>query len=285
MFKSKKEIYESVMSSISQKYKQTLNEISAEMYYKSADKQRELLSKGNLSDEEYKKGIERYCKFKNAGDREVLKHGLGNFDLLHPKTREQLRYVINNEIEEKGYDCDLNHIDVSEITDMSYLFSDAYSGGRIGFDTNVVEFEGSISKWDVSNVKSMKGMFEGNRYFSGNISKWDVSNVEDMSSMFEKSVFKEDISRWNVSNVKDMSCMFYCSEFGKRGNDISLWDVSNVEDMSQMFYGTYFNSDISRWNVSNVKSMRSMFEKSIFKGDISKWNISKKCDTTNMFGK
>jgi surface protein len=40
--------------------------------------------------------------------------------------------------------------------------------------------------------------------FNGNISKWDVSNVEDMSDMFSNSQFTGNISNWDVSNVENM---------------------------------------------------------------------------------
>ena len=40
----------------------------------------------------------------------------------HPKTRDELREIVNNLIEERGNDADLNDIDTSTITDMSQLF-------------------------------------------------------------------------------------------------------------------------------------------------------------------
>jgi surface protein len=54
--------------------------------------------------------------------------------------------------------------------------------------------------------------------FNGNISKWDVSNVTDMSFMFARSKFNGDISKWDVSNVRNMSSMFH---FAKFNGDIS----------------------------------------------------------------
>ena len=90
-----------------------------------------------------------------------------------PKTREELLCIINERISRFGPKCDLNDIDTSLITDMSWLF-----------------------------YKSQ---------FNGNIYDWDVSKVENMESMFAYSSFNHDISRWNARNVKDMFfhvCLF-----------------------------------------------------------------------------
>ena len=103
-----------------------------------------------------------------------------------PKTKEELEKMITNKrVSKDGPNCDLNDIDVSLITDMSWLFSD-------------LDFNGDISKWDVSNVTDMAGMFY-NSDFNGDISKWDVSNVVDMKKMFVLSKFNQDISNWKIN--------------------------------------------------------------------------------------
>jgi len=61
---------------------------------------------------------------------------------IQPKTTIELAQIIKDTIKEKGNECDLNFIDVSKITNMSYLFH----------NTN---FNRDISKWDVSKVENM----------------------------------------------------------------------------------------------------------------------------------
>jgi len=103
-----------------------------------------------------------------------------NIYKFFPKNKNELKSIINQQINKYGDSVDLNNIDVSQITDMSYLFWH-------------LEFNGNISNWNVSNVKEMFWMFTGTK-FNQNISKWDVSNVRSMDSMFYDSNFNGDIS-------------------------------------------------------------------------------------------
>ena len=100
---------------------------------------------------------------------------------LFPKDKEELKKMIEEEINAQGNEADLNHIDVSKITDFSGLFLRS-------------RFCGDISSWDVSNATTMKEIFQHSE-FNGDISDWDVSNVTDMESMFLgcKS-FNQDLS-------------------------------------------------------------------------------------------
>ena len=163
---------------------------------------------------------------------------------VQPKTGGELEEIIYDTIDKEGNDCDLNFIDTSLITDMSWLFS-----GK-------------------------------KNTFNGDISEWDVSNVTDMSNMFAYSDFNGDISEWDVSNVTDMGFMFSHSKFN---GDISKWDVSSVVNMQNMFQNSIFKGDISEWDVSNVKYMLYMFDESRFKGDISKWHMPKLKIFTGIF--
>ena len=201
-----------------------------------------------------------------------------------PKDDNAFKKLVREFLKQTGnYEANLNWIDTSKITSMSHLFVDDMDGMlRYSLDERYdSQFNGDISKWDVSNVKDMSGLFFRCPKFNGDISKWNVSNVKDMSEMFQLCKnFNNDISNWDVSNVKNMSNMFACCKFNR---DISKWDVSNVTDMSFMFYQGKFNKDISNWNVSNVKDMQAMFSGSLFNGDISKWNVSKLKNIQTLF--
>ena len=106
---------------------------------------------------------------------------------LFPKTKDELKQMIKDEISKNGNECSLNHIDTSEIIDMSQLFLGS-------------KFNGDISNWDVSNVTNMSSMFLDSK-FNGDISKWNVSNVENMFWMFNGSVFNGNISKWKINPI------------------------------------------------------------------------------------
>ena len=61
-------------------------------------------------------------------------------------------------------------------------------------------FNTDISKWDVSNVTSMKGMFSHSE-FNGDISNWNINKVNNMAYMFSGSKFNRDISNWNAQHA------------------------------------------------------------------------------------
>ena len=82
-------------------------------------------------------------------ERLRINKDIGNHDHhynYHPKTKDELKELVDKLIKERGNEADLNDIDTSEITDMNYMFYRS-------------KFNGDISNWNVSNVKEMGATF------------------------------------------------------------------------------------------------------------------------------
>lgn len=138
--------------------------------------------------------------------------------LYFPKSKYELCGLIDELVGEYGYECNLNVIDVSDITDMSGIFFNS-------------KFNGDISMWDVSNATTMFAMFRNSK-FNGDISRWNVGKVLDMRVMFAGSDFNGDISNWNVRNVRQTTRMFEYSCFD---GDLSKWELLNATNTRDMF--------------------------------------------------
>jgi len=162
--------------------------------------------------------------------------------------------------------------DLSNVTDMSYMFRNASSANP---DT---------SNWNVSSVTDMSYMFESASSANPNTSNWDVSSVTDMGFMFESaSSANPNTSNWDVSNVTNMRRMF--RDATSANPDVSNWDVSSVTDMSFMFLGaSSANPNTSNWDVSNVTDMKAMFRfATVANPDTSNWDVSSVTDMSFMF--
>ena len=149
---------------------------------------------------------------------------------VQPQTKEELAAIIYKTCQKKGWDCDLNFIDTSKITDMSYLFAgDENDGFRLS------NFCGNISNWDTSNVTDMEGMFWGARSFNQPLNNWDVSNVNVMEDMFNQAhSFNQPLDNWDTSHVTNMTSMFaFAQSFNQ---PLDNWNTSNVDEMTAMFH-------------------------------------------------
>ena len=115
-------------------------------------------------------------------------------DKVQPKNKKQLKQLIDYAFKHNIYD--LNFIDTSKITDMTLLFSKC-------------NYNIDISRWDMSNVRSMSYMFYHCKNFNCDLSKWDVSNVTNMDNMFDGcKKFNCDLSDWDISNITRLKNMF-----------------------------------------------------------------------------
>jgi surface protein len=105
-----------------------------------------------------------------------------------PETKNELRHIIAKK-NINSNNIDLNDVDVSKISDLSFLFDQSP-------DANP-----DVSNWDVSHVTNMRGLFSGCHNFEGKgLENWDVSNVTDMSGMFDGCEELKKIPSWYKTN-------------------------------------------------------------------------------------
>ena len=87
-------------------------------------------------------------------DKQIANDGLTSLSKKYnyfPKTKKELKELVDRLIEERGNEADLNDIYTGYVTDMSELF----------FNNHVRynNFNGDISGWDVSSVTDVHNMF------------------------------------------------------------------------------------------------------------------------------
>lgn len=148
-------------------------------------------------------------------------------------TNDNLYNIVNAEVQKQSgngqtrlYPINLNHIDVSEVTDMACLFD------TINDEVTLKYID--ISEWDVSNVKRMRWMFdECEELVSvGDLSNWDVRKLEDAEGMFKhckKLTYVGDISEWNLDSIYDWGIddMFTgCDKLKGNVGNLSKWNIS-----------------------------------------------------------
>ena len=204
------------------------------------------------------------------------------------------------------------NFDVSNVTDMSYLFKD--SSLAVDFFYVNVNDPTSLIGWDVSKVTNMEGMFEGCTGIENlnGMRDWNVSKVTNMKNMFEGCTYLDNISGlsgWakKVGSVTDMSGMFEGCTSLESLTGLENWDVSKVGSMSGMFASIIKNEDkrdnfnpdgyeglmaikslkpLSHWNVGNVGNMNRMFEGCTRLKDftgLEKWDTKKVSSMIGMF--
>ncbi len=201
------------------------------------------------------------------------------YGIITPQHKHQLADLIETAMALLGNNANLNWIDTSKITSMQSLFNPPFF---------ISQFNGDISMWDVSNVTDMSWMFS-HSLFNGNISNWDVRNVTRMRGMFCESKFNQDISNWDVSNVIDMSYMFHESNFNGNLYNWDVSNVKTMQFI--FCKNTHFDTNISRWDITTAfelsyDNIRYPFPPSYTKGgngifhafdNVSKNNLPHKC--------
>ena len=144
--------------------------------------------------------------------------------------------------------------DYTGLTSTAYMFSDMSSAESIT----------GLANLDVSNVTDMSYMFNGfgsecdELTYVPDVSGWNTENVTDMSYMFNAYGYSStalaavpDVSNWNTENVTNMEGMFYnygcCSEVLGFELDLSNWSLDSLENAVDMFCDAGCSTEI--WSV------------------------------------
>ena len=192
------------------------------------------------------------------------------------------------------FNADLSSWDVSNVTDMSYMF----------FNCSVFNNGGSpdIANWKTGNVKYMNNMFQGCSVFNQALpyntvgEKWNTAKVENMSSMFSScTIFNQDLSSWLVTSVQNMSSMFANADAFNNGDAFGVstkpltWTTTALLNTSNMFLNaTSFNQSLGSFNMSKVTTTEKMFDTAILfnnggSATIGDWETSAVTNMSRMF--
>ena len=201
-----------------------------------------------------------------------------------PKNTFELRRILEIRLKEDK-NANLNDIDVSNITDMTYQIDATEKGLFRRLDPHNID----VSEWNMSRVTNISYLFAGCKNFNCDLSKWDVSYVTDMTRTFLKceSFIGKGLSNWNIEEVEHVISMFCgCKNFD--GKEIENWKINNgkLTSLSGMFRNcSRLNCNLSKWDVSNIENTYGMFRRCfIFKGKgLEKWNTIKFSDVSEMF--
>lgn len=148
---------------------------------------------------------------------------------------------------------DMSSLDFSAVIDMSFMFNGCTSLTSVGV----------TSGWDLSNVKSIKALFQNCPLLTGiDVTNWNTGNIIDMGFAFwgNESLSSLDVSKWNTAQCKSFDHLFaHCIRLVVSG--VENWNTSSAQVMCCIFHSTRNTSlDLSGWNTSNVFSFNGMFE-------------------------
>ena len=76
-------------------------------------------------------------------------------------------------------------------------------------DTNVLGARCDLNHLDLGNMYNLSDLFR-NSVFSGDISQWRMDTIQDVRGMFANSMFDGDLSQWNIHSSMCLDGMFTC---------------------------------------------------------------------------
>jgi hypothetical protein len=143
-------------------------------------------------------------------------------------------------------------------------------------------FNGNVSNWDVSRIKSMNLTFLNCLNFNQPMASWDVSSVIEMRNLFTGCLnFNQPLNNWNVDSVQIFGGMFLFTSFNQPLNN---WNTGSAIYLDRMFKACPFNQPIDNWDVSRVRSMKETFANSLFNQPLNSWQVDSVQDMQGMFG-
>lgn len=148
---------------------------------------------------------------------------------------------------------DMSSLDLSAVMDMSFMFNYCISLTSVG-DT---------SEWDMSNVRSIKALFQNCPLLTGlNVTNWNTSNIINMGFAFwgNTGLTSLDVSNWDTAQCQNFDHLFaHCTNLVVSG--VENWDTSSAQVLCCIFHSIDNTTlDLSGWDTGNVFSFNGMFE-------------------------
>lgn len=146
---------------------------------------------------------------------------------------------------------DANNLDVSNVTDGSYMFYSCANSTEI-----------NVSQWNTSKIKYFDKMFSNCQSLAFlDVNNWDMISGYSLNNMFAYSGITDiDLSKWDTSNISNLSNLFFnCTKL--KQIDLHTWNTKSVSTCYWLFRGCssleFINID--GWNTCNVYDMDRMF--------------------------
>ena len=212
-----------------------------------------------VQDEEETAPAEAYNDWNYTLDEEnniiTLNYYIG-LDYANPK-KDVIVYA-NYVIDGKTYKTQIKSNDVNATVNTAYMFNNNFNYAQY---IETIQFSGGI---DMSNVTNMSYMFNScTKLTSVDFgTDFNTKNVTNMAQMFNNctSLTSLDVSDFDTSNVTNMSVMFSSCR-ALTDLDLSNFDTSKVTDMQSMFSKCVLltSLDLGNFNTGNVMNMNYMF--------------------------
>ena len=165
-----------------------------------------------------------------ADNNNITSVNICNLDCTNVNSIESLfdncRYITS---------CDLSRLNTSNVTLMGNVFQNCTSLTSVG----------DLSKWDVSKVTRMWGMFRNIAIESIDLSSWNTSSLTLIPHLFyyTTSVKSIDMSGWNTTLIQTTEYAFYnCTSL--QTLNLSGWDLTSLTSQNYTFYNCSSLKDV-----------------------------------------